>query len=171
MYNQAYNHVYANRKEDKMTTIQQAFEEYISQLRNSKSANTARTYQDSLEVFAEYLGDTTGSINELSAQKFIEFPAWLVGHYNSRQSAMLRDTSIKSFRRWLQHKRYIQWTSEDDADYAYAKENAFSKHGEYKPKVVSHFDILKAIEFVPEMDTFYPIERTRNVAIIYLLAS
>ena len=155
-----------------MITINQAIEECLQALQNKKSDNTVRTYREGYDIFLEFLGNITDlSTEQLTPNYFIDFPTYLVSKYENKKSAMNREAAVKYLRKWLKHKRYITFDDNNENDYNFAKSDAFSEREFSLPKFIPDADIEKAIEFVPNMDTYYPIERLRNVAIVYTLAS
>lgn len=155
-----------------MITIRQAVRECIDQLTNKKSPNTVRAYKEGYDIFLEYLGDAADlTTDQLSPNYFIEFPSYLVSKYPNKRSAMSREAAVKYLRRWLKHKRYITFNDDNENDYSFAKSDAFSEREFALPKVLPDDDIEKAIAFVPDMATYYPVERLRNVAIVYTLST
>ncbi|HKZ42258.1 MAG TPA: tyrosine-type recombinase/integrase [Candidatus Hodarchaeales archaeon] len=146
--------------------INDMIQECIKQLKSKKSDNTVRTYNDGFEVFAEYVVD-----QELTPQHFIDFPAYLIQKYENKRTAQNRDAAVSYLRMWLTHKRYLKWDEQNQADYTFAKKDAFSEREFNKPKVSKEEYITASLEVVKTMKVFYSIERTRNEAILLLMYS
>ena len=146
--------------------INDMIQECLKQLKSKRSANTVRAYKDGMAVFLEYLED-----QEPAPQHFIDFPSYVIQRYDNKRTAQSREAAVSYLRKWMTNKDLLPWTASHTAKYAFTKEDAFAESEYHKPKVV-HKDIIEAsLEAVKTMKVFYSIERTRNKALILLLAS
>jgi integrase/recombinase XerC len=71
----------------------------------TRSANTARSYRNGLNIFAQYLESKkvslTGSVDDIRMDHFIRFPAWLAGQGYSKKTTGVYISSAKFFLDWL----------------------------------------------------------------------
>jgi integrase/recombinase XerC len=72
---------------------------------STRSANTARSYRNGLNIFAQYLESKkvplTGKVDSISMEHFIRFPAWLAGQGYSKKTMGVYIASAKFFLNWL----------------------------------------------------------------------
>lgn len=72
---------------------------------STRSVNTARSYRNGLNVFAQYLESRKISLTEdvetVTMDHFIRFPAWLAGQGYSKRTSGVYLASAKFFLNWL----------------------------------------------------------------------
>lgn len=72
---------------------------------STRSANTARSYRNGINIFSQFLESKklplTGSIDLITMDHFIRFPAWLAGQGYSKKTTGVYLASAKFFLNWL----------------------------------------------------------------------
>ena len=147
--------------------INDMIQECLEQLKSSKSENTVRSYKDGMEVFVEYLKG-----QEPTPQNFIDFPSYAIRKYGNKRTAQNRVAAVSYLRYWMTSRDYLKdWTESHTSKYTFIKRDSFSKRKFYKPKVVPKSVVEASFEAVKTMKVLYPIERTRNEALVLLMES
>jgi integrase/recombinase XerC len=86
-------------------SISNALDLCNDQVISIRSVNTARSYKNGLNVFAQYLESKkvplTGSVDAITMDHFIRFPAWLAGQGYSKRTSGVYIASAKFFLNWL----------------------------------------------------------------------
>ena len=145
----------------------------------TRSANTARSYKNALNIFAQFLESQkmplTNSVDDLTMEFFIRFPAWLALQGYSKKTIGVYIAGAKFFLNWIVINGTIQPSYSESLRYDMAVQQINRKRESRLPRTPEKgaIDIIiKTIELIEIPDSNpEKIIALRNVAIIWFLIS
>ena len=139
----------------------------------SLAKNTARTYQNGLNRFVEFLGEhnlpPTQEAGKLEISHFIEFMPWL-DHQFTKSTANIYNSAAKALLNYLLIQNVIQINYTDSVRYQQAVKRSHSKHESKLPRWPKKSDVPKMLQAVHHYHDETP-RRERNIALLEMLAS
>jgi integrase/recombinase XerC len=161
------------------TSIASALDLCNDQALATRSANTARSYKNGLNVFAQYLESKkvqlTEDVNAITMDHFIRFPAWLAGQGYSKKTTGVYIASAKFFLNWLVINGTIRPDYSDTLRYEMAVKQIHQKQESRLPRTPDKGaleSILAVLQNwrIPEEKRDKRISM-RNLALIWFLIS
>lgn len=161
------------------TSISNALDLCNDQAISTRSANTARSYRNGLNIFAQYLESKkialTGSVDMITMDLFIRFPAWLAGQGYSKKTTGVYLASAKFFLNWLVINGTIRPDYNETLRYELAVKQIHQKRESRLPRTPDKGALESIISVLlswqlPEQKREKLISM-RNYAILWLLIS
>lgn len=150
--------------------IKQAVEKCILMCHQDRSVNTARSYKNGLDLFVESLRfNPDNSIENITIENFIEFPAWMSSHKYSKQTLRVYCSAANYFLEWLIINGYIPPPDyQQTLRYQMAFRTIVRKRQETFVRFPQKGEAEKMLDAVNQLDDDLPIKE-RNVAIVNFL--
>jgi integrase/recombinase XerC len=145
----------------------------------TRSANTARSYRNGLNIFAQFLESKKVRLNSpletISIDHFIRFPSWLAGQGYTKKTIGVYIASAKFFLDWLVINNTIKPDYSDTLRYEMAVKQV-NKRREFRlPRTPDKGALEKIISILNNWkmpdDKRERIIATRNLAIVWFLIS
>ena len=145
----------------------------------TRAANTARSYKNALNIFAQFLESQkmplTNPVDDLTMEFFIRFPAWLALQGYSKKTIGVYIAGAKFFLNWIVINGTIQPSYSESLRYDMAVQQINRKRESRLPRTPEKGAIDKIINTIQliEIPNGNPdkIITLRNVAIIWFLIS
>lgn len=160
--------------------IETAIHQFVLAVSASRSANTARAYEQSVRVFSIFLAEhaVTGSspTESLNAGLFIEFPAWIASYKydgKARFSKQTLNVYVSGVKALLDHfviAGYVLPTYQDGVRLERAYREIYKKRDTRLPRWPKKDDVAKMVEAVRAVNQPSP-RKERDVALVEFLSS
>jgi integrase/recombinase XerC len=145
----------------------------------TRAANTARSYKNGLNVFAQFLEarkiPLNASLETIQMDHFIRFPAWLAGKGYSKKTTGVYIASAKFFLNWLVINGTIRPDYSDTLRYEMAVKQIHQKREFRLPRTPDKGAVESILEVLKNWDI--PDEKRlkliamRNLAVLWFLIS
>lgn len=155
-------------------TLGSAMERCMEEARLARARATARTYQNGIELFEQYLAQVglpaSTPLEQLTMQHFIRFPAWLVTLDLKRSTLRVYLAGVKYFFDWLVIAGRLQPDYQDMLQYQRAAEHIFKKRESRLPRLPGKDDTTRMRQTARQMAYDSPVKE-RNIALVEFLYS